>query len=363
MNPLIDDYLKQKFGEDYQTKAQSDYDQRSENINNGSFISSIGDALAGRAPGSQNDSFNAMKKQAKEDTLGKVETAKKDYMTSANFDNEQKVAQHKNESFDPNSAQSKSFQAAIAKSLPGVYTPEQISQMTSADADVALKPAEFKAKLDQAKAQQDMLHEDRQMKNMVLRQSAEDRSGKMQGDAYQKATHDLNSFRGNNAVQQASVALTNAKNALSLADKGNLSPDQLHLFASEMGKLATGGVPGHSEIEALIPDTAKSRLAKFQSFFSNNPTDADAQAFINNNKAYLHELLKNYQGVVDTYRTNTLDGYKKKLSPKDYDELKSRYSSSEKPAGGKITVTNGKETLQIDPSDLVHAKADGYREQ
>lgn len=188
-----------------------------------------------------------------------------------------------------------------------------------------------------------------------------------QADYYQKASKDLESFRGNSAVQQANTALTNVSNAMSLADKGKLTPDQLHLFSSEMAKLATGGVPGSGEIEALMPNTLKTKAAKAISFFTNNPTDADAQAFIDNNKGYLKELMHNYGDVVDRYRNNTLDGYSKKITNPDYkkelqdkiikDSYKTRFapdpSSMAAPAAGTVRMQDPAGKIRDIPSDQI----------
>jgi hypothetical protein len=217
----------------------------------------------------------------------------------------------------------------VAKLYGNKFTPEQIGTLTAANADSIYKPLELDEKIKENSANM-------QMKNEMMRQNQSDRRDKQSADSYQKAAHDLNTYRGNNAVQTAAGALTNVQNALSLADKGNLTPDQLHLFSSEMAKLATGGVPGHSDIEALMPNTMKTQLAKFTSFFANKPSDADAQAFIENNRGYLKELAKNYGNVVGQFQANTLDGYKHKLNPDDFKDLQSRYplmQQSQQPSG------------------------------
>lgn len=56
---------------------------------------------------------------------------------------------------DPFSAESKRFQAALAKTLPGVYTPEELAQLTAADAPMVTDFAKMKAALDARKPQVD----------------------------------------------------------------------------------------------------------------------------------------------------------------------------------------------------------------
>lgn len=113
MEGLIENYLKQKYGEDYQKKAEEDYIERSDRANTGAFMSSIGDALAGRAPGSQNEYFNQLKKTAKEDTIGKLENDKKSYMANTEFNNKQA-------DFDPNSSRSLAFRNTLKNQFPSL---------------------------------------------------------------------------------------------------------------------------------------------------------------------------------------------------------------------------------------------------
>jgi hypothetical protein len=278
------------------------------------LLAGLGDAVAGR-PGASVGQFDKMRANIQDQEVGQLSQRH-------GAELQEQDIQRKNDMYDPNSRQSQVVQQTIRKLYGDKFSEDQIKTMTGADQDLILKPLELNAKLEENKSNM-------QMRNEMMKQGQQDRRDKAQGDSYQKATHDLNTFRGNTAVQQASSALINVKNALSLANKGNLSPDQLHLFAAEMGKLATNGVPGSAEIQALIPDTMKTRMAKVTSFFSNSPSDADAQAFINNNKTYLNELANNYQGVVNKYQTNIIDGYKHKLSKDDFDDLSKRYAPVE----------------------------------
>ena len=213
-----------------------------------------------------------------------------------------------------------------ASQLPDQYDPNLQKQLLDHAQRLALTPEQYSNLQEKQQTHQD-LQAERGLKREDLQNQRDTAASNKSADAYQKATHDINTFRGNTAIQQASSALINVQNALSLANRGKLSPSDLHLFASEMGKLATNGVPGHSEIAALVPNTAKSKLAEFVQFFSNNPSDADAQAFVDHNKTYLMELAKNYGKAVDTYKANILDGYKRKLDPEDYADLKKRIDS------------------------------------
>lgn len=53
---------------------------------------------------------------------------------------------------DPTSEESKRFQAAVAKALPGVYSPEELSLMTAGDRESVMRAGEMRQKLEQRKA-------------------------------------------------------------------------------------------------------------------------------------------------------------------------------------------------------------------
>lgn len=54
---------------------------------------------------------------------------------------------------DKSSPQSKAFQARVAKTLPGVYSPEDLANLTAADQDQVLEYGKMRASLDQRKAE------------------------------------------------------------------------------------------------------------------------------------------------------------------------------------------------------------------
>lgn len=146
MDAMLEQYLKQKYGEDYEQKAQGDYDEKESQVNTGSFISSLGDALAGRAPGSQNEYFNQMKKQAKESTIGKIDADRKNYMATVGFENQQKEAKQKSDQFDPMSASSQNFRKIMESQYPDVAKAygDQWKNVSAGDQETVFNPLKFK---------------------------------------------------------------------------------------------------------------------------------------------------------------------------------------------------------------------------
>lgn len=149
-----------------------------------------------------------------------------------------------------------------------------------------------------------------------------------QDKAYTSMRHDLETFRGNQAVQQAALKVQNADTALAIVknkDPNTLSTQDLQLLADEMGKIATGGVPSEHGTTALLPNTLMSKVANMQSFLSNKPTDAQAGEFIKHNMVYLEEMKNVAKKSLNSYRTNISRGYKGRVRPEQYDEASKDY--------------------------------------
>jgi hypothetical protein len=64
----------------------------------------------------------------------------------------QREADKKKALQDPNSEQSKRVQAAVAKAMPGVYSPEELAMMTADDADMVTKYGAMRQRLEERKA-------------------------------------------------------------------------------------------------------------------------------------------------------------------------------------------------------------------
>jgi len=110
MDSILDEYMKKKYGDDYQANAESDYKERQGNINSGSIMSSLGAALAGRDPNTSNDYYNQLNKQAKENTIGKIENDRNQFVKNQTDNANLKDIITKNEmdmaQKDPNARQS-----------------------------------------------------------------------------------------------------------------------------------------------------------------------------------------------------------------------------------------------------------------
>lgn len=151
----------------------------------------------------------------------------------------------------------------------------------------------------------------------------------------QETMQSLQSARGNPAVQQAERDLYSSAKVNKLVEqgrdkKGNLDPNalnntQVQLLAGEVAKIATGGAPTLDELHGLTPSNMPQWLAKAAEKYQNNPTGANAGAFVKQLQAYSNgvaqdarSLLKeNYQGVIESK--------KKYLDAGDYKTLNEQY--------------------------------------
>ena len=153
MNPLVDEYLKNKYGQNFEQNAEETLAEEKSGINTGRLISNLGDAIGGRSVGSQNDYFNSLDKQAKENTVGKVENARKTAMQDMQFGNEMAKAQREKDQFDPNSERSVAFRKVIEAKFPdlvNVYGSDW-AKVSAADQDNIFKPLQLRETSDTRK--------------------------------------------------------------------------------------------------------------------------------------------------------------------------------------------------------------------
>lgn len=155
-----------------------------------------------------------------------------------------------------------------------------------------------------------------------------------QEKAYAKLRKDLETFRGNQAAQLAARNQLSAANALRLVegkDLNKLTSQDLTLFADELAKIATGGVPGEHGVKALMPSNLSTKIAEFKNFLLSKPTPTQAGEYVKRNIAYLKDLQNVSQDTLNDYRKNIIHGAKKSIRPEDLEEVMSDYGLGEKP--------------------------------
>jgi hypothetical protein len=158
----------------------------------------------------------------------------------------------------------------------------------------------------------------------------EAKQAKEERDANVKAETDINSTRGKQALMIAQRNLMAVKNAQKMLqefpDTNKWTPQQVALFNSEIGKIATSGVPTEGMTNELSNPTAASGMAKFASKITNVPVGADQGKFIALNKQYLDGLKDVAQQTITDNLGNTIKAYQPKLGDDAYKNLVYRHS-------------------------------------
>jgi hypothetical protein len=194
-----------------------------------------------------------------------------------------------------------------------------------------------------------------------------DKADAAQAKAYTDMRAKLENSRGNPLVQQSMRNALSADNALAMVNKqdpNTWNPQQVQMFTNELAKISTGGVPGEHGVQALLPDTMQSRMARMESFFKNSPTPAQSGAFIKSQIDYLKDLKDISQKNISDYRGNIAKGYKNRVAPQDYQEAMGDYGLGNQPiqatapAGNKPSDGQGK-TAQFTPDVVKYAQSHG----
>lgn len=193
---------------------------------------------------------------------------------------------------------------------------------------------------DKLQAQAQQKEQDRELKrtlasekNETQAQAKKDAADKKTSDTQDKALMQtqtlLESARGNPAAAQAEKDLYSVQKANSLinmyGDPDKLSPQQVNLLVSEVSKIATGGVPTGHEQEALQPGTVASKVARLYSQMANDPTPANAGAFIKQFQDYNNALAKDAQHVIQDKYGRVIESRKKQLGDDNYQSLQDNY--------------------------------------
>jgi hypothetical protein len=150
-----------------------------------------------------------------------------------------------------------------------------------------------------------------------------------QGAAMQTTSSMLESARGNPAVAQAEKDLYAADKAKGLAnlygDPNKLNPAMVNLLVSEVGKIASGGVPSMHELEGLTPSTLTGKMASVYEKLTNEPSSANAGAFVQQYQDYADSLSKDAKKIIADKYGRVIESRKRLLHPNDYKALNDLY--------------------------------------
>lgn len=176
---------------------------------------------------------------------------------------------------------------------------------------------------------------------------------------------DINTYRGNQAAQQAATGVLNAKRALDVLnqypDPNKMPPEMVKMFTSEIAKIATGGSPTEATMHEIQPGGGGMTAAQMVSKITNAPTPALQGAYIKQYSKYLNNIMNTSNDALSAYKADIAKGYFDRVSPEQKEEFLSDHpdiagyisthgKNAGTPApGGKSTVMQNGHTYNWNP--------------
>lgn len=235
----------------------------------------------------------------------------------------------------PDTLSASEIEGSIAKPAAALFEQQEktkqateLRQATLAQqATLAREKIASNEQMTQDKIQQ--RNDQAQMMAELKKQGNESKATDVQNKTYQKVAQQMEQLRGSPAVIQAEKDMYAADKADSLAnmygDPSKLSNSQVHLLASEVGKIAAGGVSSQAELNGITPDTLRGKLAGVTEKFTNSPSPANAQDFIKQYTDYTHALRKDAQKTVTDRYGRILNANKSQLGDDNVKALQDVY--------------------------------------
>lgn len=153
-----------------------------------------------------------------------------------------------------------------------------------------------------------------------------------QTNNFNQTIQQLESQRSTNpAVGQAEKDLYAAQKAQTIqklapnGDLNQLSPQMAQLLNSEVAKIAKGGVSDREELQALNPGTLQGTLAKYWQKLSNDPSPANAGAFLQQYQDYAGGVAKDAQKVITDHYSRVINSRANQFTPEQKGYLQDNY--------------------------------------
>lgn len=249
-----------------------------------------------------------------------------------------------NQKHDPNSDFSKAYakSAGDILGMPGKFagmTAETIDKIIPVSAkkmanDVAVKKfnqtvAHQTAMEGHQKTQEQLQRERLDVEKQNVAGNKELKAQTAQDRALSQTKTILESARGNPAAAQAEkdlYAVNKVDSLLKIYPDPNKMPEaQVNLVISEIGKIAQGGVPTGHELQSLKPGSAEGKLQNLYSKLINEPTSANAGAYLKEFQKYNNSLKKDAEKVIKDKYGRVIESSKRQLGDENYKVLKDQY--------------------------------------
>lgn len=233
---------------------------------------------------------------------------------------------------DPNSEVSKAAQAYATKlgiKLPGAISANTLFKILPIQEKLQANQESNQVRRENNEYRHAALQVQRETNAAIRQQKQDAKNVDTQNKALISAQQLLESARGNPAAAQAEKDLYSAQKANSLAtlygDPNKLSLPQVKLLATEIGKIAAGGVSTQSELDGITPNTLTGKLSNYVSNLTNNPTPANAAAFVKQYQDYTQALTKDAKKVIQDKYGRVIEARKGQLGDSNYNALKDQY--------------------------------------
>lgn len=154
------------------------------------------------------------------------------------------------------------------------------------------------------------------------------KASKEQNGEMQKTLALLEAARGS-ATSQAEKDLYASQKANTLFNKykdpNSMTNQETQLYATEIAKMASGGVPSIHELQGLNPNTIPASLSAVAAKYSNDPQPANAGAFMKKYKEYSDGLAKDAQEIIQDKYGRIVESKKDAVGPGNYQKLQDNY--------------------------------------
>lgn len=270
MNPLVKNYLMDKYSQDNRQKLEDDQ-KPGLGDRFAAGLAALGAGFQGKDAG-----------QAGMSMLDK--TAKEKHQALADFDRGRLAdLDYKQRSAD--SDESKRFRSTLKANFPQIAAAygDDFEKLTAADQKGIFQVAETKAKLDDAKARSELVAETSRNNAQMRRDAQNDSRSRRAEDDYQKYVSgkekEAETLRGDDAAKMSSAKLSAISSGRALLDeyKGRedqMTPNQLSILAADRVKAVTGGVPGQDEMRHMMPHNSGTAWSGVKSYFTGSPEPA-----------------------------------------------------------------------------------------
>lgn len=265
---MLQKYLKDKYGENYDQKAQEDFDSARNQNRFAQLGSDLGDAIAGQKVGSGDQYFQGLNKQAKENTIGKISNDKaqyvKDQSDAFNMQDISDKSRVRDQENDINNPMVQTYRDQMAKF--GLKIPEGMSiadiKRNYGDAK-SLKEIEMRSQIDfnnqkQLRGMDQRFKEKESDLDRNLKRELDDKNDKVKaaekGEKNKQAMNEINDRYTNMKSNIAELKkLVDQTSGGDLTGAENKSMDQyIEAIATDMAKLVDpSSVARESEVASF----------------------------------------------------------------------------------------------------------------